>query len=261
MSVRLGFAVAVLGSPEILLVDEVLAVGDIAFQKKCYERINALKNEGTTILLVSHTPGAIWAICNKGLVLQKGSSIGVTPVEDTCKQYEYYNFLERAKNNAGKMTDALPCDYGGSRGGTGEIIMKKLEILSEAYEPIAAVEYGHSFVLRYHIISQIEVNECIVRAVIDAEINKAIVVIDNYEIHRKFYHFIPGNYTLDIYVKNPKLRPGVYTFNGGIVKKDVGVHLYFAFNQASLVVKPPADIFFYADFRASYHIDAEYKYF
>ena len=58
MSVRLGFAVAVLGLPEILLVDEVLAVGDINFQKKCFERIDAIKREGTTIILVSHgVPG------------------------------------------------------------------------------------------------------------------------------------------------------------------------------------------------------------
>ena len=260
MSVRLGFAVAVLGSPEILLVDEVLAVGDIAFQKKCYERIYALKKEGTTILLVSHSPGAIWAVCNKGLVLQKGLSSGIVPVEDACKHYEYYNFLERAKDiSSGNPDKQLPTEYGGLKGGTNDIIVTKCEILNTNHETIGDIIYNMPFILRFYIKSFNNITDCIFRVQVDSEINKAFIIIDSYEVHRKFYSFIPGEYIIDINVMNPRLRPGVYSFSSSICKKQVGVHLFFEYNQAKIVVTHPEYTFFYADFRSSYQIDAHYE--
>jgi lipopolysaccharide transport system ATP-binding protein len=76
MYVRLAFAVAAHLEPEILIVDEVLAVGDAAFQKKCLGKMNDVsKKEGRTILFVSHQMGAVQALCNKGIVLSKGTKV------------------------------------------------------------------------------------------------------------------------------------------------------------------------------------------
>ena len=72
MFMRLGFAVAVHADPRILLVDEVLAVGDIAFQLKCFERMRALQSEGTTIILVSHSMHAIRLLCPRAVLLDHG---------------------------------------------------------------------------------------------------------------------------------------------------------------------------------------------
>jgi ABC-type polysaccharide/polyol phosphate transport system ATPase subunit/peptidoglycan/LPS O-acetylase OafA/YrhL len=72
MFMRLGFAVAVHTDPEIFLVDEVLAVGDPPFQKKCLERIQEFHAEGRTLVIVSHDMGTLERVCGRGLVLEKG---------------------------------------------------------------------------------------------------------------------------------------------------------------------------------------------
>jgi ABC-2 type transport system ATP-binding protein len=72
MYVRLGFAVAVNVDPDLLVVDEVLAVGDERFQRKCMERIKQFQEEGRTILLVTHSPDTVRSICDRGIVLSHG---------------------------------------------------------------------------------------------------------------------------------------------------------------------------------------------
>jgi ABC-type polysaccharide/polyol phosphate transport system ATPase subunit len=72
MLARLGFAVAIHTTPDLLIVDEVLAVGDHNFQKKCIEKIQELRNEGTTILLVSHSGEQVRQLCDRVLWLREG---------------------------------------------------------------------------------------------------------------------------------------------------------------------------------------------
>ncbi len=73
MFVRLGFAVAVLAEPDVLLVDEVLAVGDIAFQLKCYDRMQQIRDRGTTIVVVSHNLNAVRLLCPRVMVVHDGA--------------------------------------------------------------------------------------------------------------------------------------------------------------------------------------------
>ena len=75
MYVRLGFAVAVNVDPDILLVDEVLSVGDEAFQRKCLERVSEFQREGRTILFVTHAADLVRRVCDRGLVLDHGTLV------------------------------------------------------------------------------------------------------------------------------------------------------------------------------------------
>jgi ABC-2 type transport system ATP-binding protein len=79
MYVRLGFAVAVNVDPDVLVIDEVLAVGDERFQRKCMDRIRSFQDEGRTILFVSHSPDQVRAICDRAVVLSDGKMIGLGP--------------------------------------------------------------------------------------------------------------------------------------------------------------------------------------
>jgi lipopolysaccharide transport system ATP-binding protein len=72
MLMRLAFAIAIHVDPDILIVDEVLAVGDQAFQQKCFERIRSFRSEGKTLLFVSHATQLVREICNRGLWLEHG---------------------------------------------------------------------------------------------------------------------------------------------------------------------------------------------
>jgi len=75
MYVRLAFAVAVHTDPDVLLVDEVLAVGDEAFQRKCMDRIHQFRNEGRTIILVSHSAQQVQELCDRGILLHHGKLV------------------------------------------------------------------------------------------------------------------------------------------------------------------------------------------
>jgi len=258
MSVRLGFAIAVIGTPEILLVDEVLAVGDLRFQKKCFDRIQQLRRAGTTILFVSHAPGAVWSICSKGILIDRGRSDGVVSVEDACKAYDHVNMrariLTRSSNPA--PAEELPSEYGGVRGGTGEVLVTSIEVLDSSGRSMSEVEFGEAFTLRLHLDLKKSFENLIFRVQVDAEINKAIAIIDSYEAHGRCYSLTAGKHVVDIEVIKPNLRPGVYRFCPSVTTREVGVHLFFQYDMAALVVRHAADRFLYADFRASTHLES-----
>lgn len=92
MYVRLGFSVAVEANPDVLLVDEVLAVGDFAFQLRCFERMNEIRATGTTIVVVSHNMAAIRGFCDRGIVLHGGRiAHDGTPFDAIARYYELSN--------------------------------------------------------------------------------------------------------------------------------------------------------------------------
>ncbi|OQA14308.1 MAG: Teichoic acids export ATP-binding protein TagH [bacterium ADurb.Bin363] len=88
MYVRLAFAVAINVDPEILIIDEALSVGDIAFQVKCFRKFNEFKEAGKTILFVTHSLDSILRYCNKGIVIQNGIKITETDPKDAVDVYK-----------------------------------------------------------------------------------------------------------------------------------------------------------------------------
>ena len=88
MIARLGFAIATANTPDILIVDEILSVGDFEFQKKCHARIKNMTDQGTTVLLVSHSKEQVLEICNRVVWLQKGDMLEIGPAEDILSKYQ-----------------------------------------------------------------------------------------------------------------------------------------------------------------------------
>jgi ABC-type polysaccharide/polyol phosphate transport system ATPase subunit len=87
MILRLAFSVAVHCDPEILLVDEVLVVGDAEFQAKCLKKIDVLRREGKTLLCVSHAPALVEALCNRAIWLEAGRVVMTGGVREILKAY------------------------------------------------------------------------------------------------------------------------------------------------------------------------------
>lgn len=88
MYVRLAFATAINTNPEIMLVDEVLSVGDEAFQRKCEIKIDEIRRDGKTILLVSHLLGTVQQLCNRCLLLNNGKIIAIGETEMVLQEYD-----------------------------------------------------------------------------------------------------------------------------------------------------------------------------
>lgn len=97
MKMRLGFAINVNIDPEILVVDEALAVGDANFKKKCKAKINEIIKSGTTVLFVSHSADSVREICQRSIYLKKGTVIFDGPTEETLKVYKDTKAAEAAK--------------------------------------------------------------------------------------------------------------------------------------------------------------------
>lgn len=120
MVVRLGFSIASSVDPEILLIDEVLAVGDEAFQRKCGARIEEFRRDGRTIVLVSHGLSQIQQLCSTTAWLEKGQLRMLGDTDVVLSEY-----LGESHNAAPKTDDSL-----GQRWGTGEVLIESVEVTS-----------------------------------------------------------------------------------------------------------------------------------
>ena len=88
MYARLGFSIAIHTDPELMLVDEVLSVGDEPFQKKCLSRIKQMQDEGRSIILVTHSAQTVRDFCDSAVLLSHGSLLSQGEVETVLKEYE-----------------------------------------------------------------------------------------------------------------------------------------------------------------------------
>ncbi len=107
MYVRLAFATAVQVDADILLIDEVLAVGDAAFQQKCFDEFTRLRNEGRTIVFVTHDMGAVERFCDRALLLERGRVVDIADPTSIARQYNEHNF-RRTRQELGASDAELP---------------------------------------------------------------------------------------------------------------------------------------------------------
>lgn len=103
MAARLGFASAIHTEPDILLIDEVLAVGDVRFRAKCHRKLQGLRNNGTSFILVSHNTQTIFNVCENSVYLTKGKVIASGDTNFVMQRYEKDLFLNEVVSSKGKM--------------------------------------------------------------------------------------------------------------------------------------------------------------
>jgi ABC-type polysaccharide/polyol phosphate transport system ATPase subunit len=151
MTVRLGFAIAINVDPEILIIDEVLAVGDSAFQQKCHEKIEDFKHDGRTIILVSHGLGDVVQLCKTVAWIEKGELKTVGNGYDVVGEY------------LGEANDASVRNTGdiGDRWGTREVEITDVEFLGTDFKPLKSIRSGNEIVLRIHINTNKEVPDLV----------------------------------------------------------------------------------------------------
>lgn len=134
MKVRLAFSVAAHLEPEILIVDEVLAVGDAEFQKKCLGKMDEVsKNEGRTVLFVSHNLAAVSQLCSKGILLRQGQLVQQGEVNETVNEYISFN---RKLATQGEL---INLDL---RKGDGRYQVARIQLLDGAGKPIQIARTG-----------------------------------------------------------------------------------------------------------------------
>lgn len=144
MTVRLGFAVAAHLDPEILVVDEVLAVGDAEFQKKAIGKMQDVsRGEGRTVLFVSHNMGSIKALCKNGVLLENGKVKFIGPVHETVTNYLSSNVTDYGESLEDRK----------DREGIGGIRVHNIVITTMDDKPISHVLSGQNYKIRFEYVS------------------------------------------------------------------------------------------------------------
>jgi lipopolysaccharide transport system ATP-binding protein len=133
MVVRLGFSVAAHLEPEILVVDEVLAVGDAAFQKKCIGRMNQVARDGRTVLLVSHQMDAIIGLCDRALWINDGGLAADGDAQQVVREY---------LSSAHTVSKSVDLDVRPDRRGNGPVRLTAIELRDDEENPASAFPTG-----------------------------------------------------------------------------------------------------------------------
>ncbi len=135
MVARLAFSTAIMADPDILLIDEVLAVGDIDFRKKCFEKMNEYKRKGKTIVLVSHDLNMIEEICSSSIFLENGRMLDIGKTEKVVNSYVEKladkKEKELLKENTQQAQEAIKTDSTPTRWGTGEIAVSSAKLFDD----------------------------------------------------------------------------------------------------------------------------------
>ena len=134
MLVRLAFSVMIHVDAEILLIDEVLAVGDAAFQQKCYEEFERIRRSGATVLFVTHDMSAVQRFCDRALLLEHGRVVELGDPEHVGNRYLELNFSQEAR-----AAEQLAAEAEGQPV-AGKVATRRLEVSGAPSEPLSGAE-------------------------------------------------------------------------------------------------------------------------
>lgn len=156
MFVRLGFAVAISLDPEILIIDEVIAVGDEEFQRKCFDYLFDLRQRGRTIVLVTHSLGLVRDLCDQAAWLNAGIVRQLGPAREVTEAYVASvddREIQARSSEAADSSDAA------SRIGSGEIRITSVEVLDGSGAPSPVLVTGQACTFRMHYLARRELKE------------------------------------------------------------------------------------------------------
>jgi ABC-2 type transport system ATP-binding protein/lipopolysaccharide transport system ATP-binding protein len=148
MFVRLGFSIAVTLDPEILIVDEIIAVGDEEFQRKCFDHLFELRKRGTTIILVSHALGLVKELCDRAIWLDHGVVRELGPARDVVDAY--MASVNARELDAQAPVGGAPVDVDEVRPGSGEVRVTRMEFLDAGGRAAQILISGEPCVFRIH---------------------------------------------------------------------------------------------------------------
>jgi len=223
MYVRLGFAVAVNVDPDILVVDEVLAVGDERFQRKCMDRIKTFQREGRTILFVSHSPDQVRAICDRAVVLSDGHMVGMGPPGEAVRIFRE-RLMEAGDELALGVRPALESHRAGAPAAitaprdtdddTRPVRLGEIETYFPASDERRYLSIGETLIVRVHYTSSMAIDDVVFAIEIRFDDNTMVFRTDT-EIMGMRVPAAIGTGAIDFHLESLPLFDGTYDVNVG----------------------------------------------
>jgi lipopolysaccharide transport system ATP-binding protein len=213
MQLRLAFAVAAFLEPEVLVIDEVLAVGDAEFQKKCLGKMEDVSKSGRTILFVSHNMSSLKTLCARGILIERGKKSFEGGIDEAVKRYLNTGFREKLSS---KISDAS------LHLGTGEIVVASIEVVT--VDGNKALHTGDSIQIKltYEIRSKdFDFTSCHTGIVIYDQYQNALISHTNKSIGIQFKNqdFRKGD-TITLTINEFPLNKGSYSLSYNIVDQN-----------------------------------------
>lgn len=199
MAVRLGFAIAINVNPEILVIDEVLAVGDDEFQLKCYEKIDQFRRSGKTIVLVSHGLGDIQRICDNVAWLEKGAVRRLGDPAEVVPEY-----LSSSRSG---QTSTEPSS--GQQWGTGEVTFHSVTFFDKDGNQSSSLRSGEDATVRVVMDSRMEASDSLLTLRI-SDLNNDNVWMSNSKQNSTPIPLKIGQRTVEVSLRNLPLLDGMY---------------------------------------------------
>jgi ABC-2 type transport system ATP-binding protein len=204
MYVRLGFSIAINVEPKVLLVDEVLAVGDESFQQKCAEKFAELKYEGKTVVLVSHALETVRNMCESAAWLEHGVLKDVGRPGDLIDEYVGDQRAER-----------MTVETGGSRWGEGGATIDSVELLGPGGTPTNRLRTGDSMTVRLRYSSTGRIEQPVFAIEVHHSSGVQVTAPNTWEA-RKVPDVLPEAGTVELRVDRMLLVPGVYQISASV---------------------------------------------
>lgn len=229
MSMRLGFAVAAHLEPDILIVDEVLAVGDAAFQKKCLDTMEGLKKGGRTVLFVSHNLAAVENLCSRGIWLDDGKVR-----KDGAAKEVIVDYMASFAGNQASESTLVDSE---SRQGNGQIRYTKVEYLDPDRRPRVLIRCGDNFVIRFHYYANQTVHYPVFWFRLFTKMGTLLTTSAS-DLHGVYIPRVdPGDGYVDVEIASLNLLPDQYYFSLWIAD-DVNAVIYDGDVRTVLEVEP-----------------------
>ncbi|WP_255315443.1 ABC transporter ATP-binding protein [Trueperella pecoris] len=221
MYVRLGFSVAIHTEPDILLVDEILAVGDASFQEKCIKKFVDLKHEGRTVIVVSHSVPQLKQMADRAAWIKNGKLQMAGDADPVLDAYDDSTRYFADGDEVGKV-----------RWGSGEVRVTKVEILHGDGDPVTgSLPTGAETVFRLHYHAFQRIDQPVFGFSLLA--NDGTYLWGNNTRDLKFgVEYIEGEGTVDCRIPNLTLHPGLYTIDGSVVNTTTE-HVYDYVREAA----------------------------
>ncbi|MCP4221329.1 MAG: ABC transporter ATP-binding protein [bacterium] len=221
MYVRLGFSVAINIEPDILLVDEVLAVGDETFQKKCIKKINELKNKGKTIVFVSHDLKSVEELCDKVYLLHNGRLVKEGPPVDAIS--EYHKLLigtsQFQVREEGKWQDELSKTNGRNRWGSKEVEITKVRFLDVEGKETEFVKTGQPLDVCIHYKAATKIKNPVFGIALYSDTGIHITG-PNTKKQQFTIDSVKGEGVVRYHMESVPLLPGTYLFSAAVYDYD-----------------------------------------
>jgi lipopolysaccharide transport system ATP-binding protein len=207
MQMRLAFSVATAHRPDILIVDEALSVGDAYFQHKCFDRIREFREQGTTLLIVSHDKMAIQSICDRAILLNGG---GVALEGKPEVVMDYYNALIADKENQTVRQEALESGKVQTISGTGECQIESIALLANN-QATDMVQVGQAVSLKVAVACEQDVSSLVFGYMIKDRVGQSVFGTNTHHLGKEMLNLKAGDRLELLLNFTANLGPGTYS--------------------------------------------------